>query len=111
MTNLLIDIFAFFVSFAFLNVVFAGIWNVILQNSLWSHCLAESCNEVGESLMQFVFFSNFVAPSLQWYDLWKYHSKPHHEQGFNAFYQITQFCDLKLSFLVNIQLTFLEILC
>ena len=34
MTNLVIDIFSFFVFFAVLNVVFAGISNVILRNFL-----------------------------------------------------------------------------
>ena len=80
MKSSFIDVFAFFVLFAFLNVVQAGISKVMLGNSS-GHYFCEIIQGSPHKLITSHAFFNFVAPSFDWYDLWKYHSKPQHEQG------------------------------
>lgn len=55
-------------------------------------------------------FFNFVAPSLHWYDLWKYHSKPQHEQGSQSHVSVHNAAFVIFVIYIHTRLTFLETL-
>lgn len=77
MKNFMDTIFPAFVFLTFLNVVLTGI-------SSDSHITEGFClfKYASPSVIISRIFLQSLAPSLHWYDLWKYHSKPHHEKGF-----------------------------
>ena len=81
MGNFTLEISLVLVFLSFFNVVLAGI--LVVRYIMEAFVVFSQNSRVTTDII-WSFFYNSVAPSLHWYDLWKYHSKPHrHEKGFD----------------------------